>query len=557
VKRPHFFILIAACLPAFVGAAWLSGSGLFLSPDETANAFFAKSFAAGNGLSFAEPSNAPLRGIIHPRSMVAAGEELVPGGFVGLPAILGMMARLFGTAVLPFLVPLIAALAVFAVHRILRRLGSERFAVVGASLLAIHPAWWYYASRGFMPNVLFASLVIFAAFFLVVRPFHHGHSFALRLKQIFRRASLHPFVSRLNIVCAGLSLGLALFVRTSEVVWLLSAFALGTWMICRKIAWRSVFIFCAAALAAVSPFFYFNATLYGSSFQNGYTYEDVSGRPDAAVLMDSSLRERVERALSPLFPFGIHPRAVLRTWAQNAVDLYPLLAALVFIGIHAARLEKSQDEPEQKKRWRALLWVALLVTGWLAVMYGSWIIHDNPDPAAVTIGNSYARYWLPMFLLWTPFAARGIFYAGASAPKRWEPMIVGCLVSACAIFSVQTVVFTNGDGLRDAVSALERNADIRKIVLQMTEPDAILIVDRADKIFFPARRVVQPLRSETTYAAMPDLAARAPLYYYGITFPPQDVQYLNEKKLAERGLKIEKMESFGIESLYRITSAGN
>jgi hypothetical protein len=33
----------------------------------------------------------------------------------------------------------------------------------------------------------------------------------------------------------------------------------------------------------------------------------------------------------------------------------------------------------------------------MAVVYGSWSMADNPDPKAITIGNSHVRYWLPLF----------------------------------------------------------------------------------------------------------------------------------------------------------------
>jgi hypothetical protein len=52
---------------------------------------------------------------------------------------------------------------------------------------------------------------------------------------------------------------------------------------------------------------------------------------------------------------------------------------------------------------------------------------------------------------------------------------------------------------------------------------------------------------------MPTLAANGPLFYYGITFPETDMEYLNGTKLAELGLEITLIETYDIESLYVIT----
>ena len=88
----------------------------------------------------------------------------------------------------------------------------------------------------------------------------------------------------------------------------------------------------------------------------------------------------------------------------------------------------------------------------------------------------------------------------------------------------------------------------------LTEVDAVIIVDRADKLFFPDRRVIYPLRDEKTYALMLQIVALVPLYYYGITLPQADIDYLNGDKLKAMGLQIDFVENFGEESLYKIYS---
>ena len=58
---------------------------VYNSPDENANATFAESVRTQNALLVVEPLGAELRGLLHPRSVVAVGTALVPGSFLGLP----------------------------------------------------------------------------------------------------------------------------------------------------------------------------------------------------------------------------------------------------------------------------------------------------------------------------------------------------------------------------------------------------------------------------------------------------------------------------------------
>ena len=87
-------------------------------------------------------------------------------------------------------------------------------------------------------------------------------------------------------------------------------------------------------------------------------------------------------------------------------------------------------------------------------------------------------------------------------------------------------------------------------MLAHTDPKSLVIVDRADKLLFPQRPVIYPLRSEATYAALPKLSGAAPLYYYGITFPEKDLDFLRSEKLPPLGLTIEKVLELQEESLY-------
>jgi hypothetical protein len=192
------------------------------------------------------------------------------------------------------------------------------------------------------------------------------------------------------------------------------------------------------------------------------------------------------------------------------------------------------------------------VTGRLALVYGSWVIHDNPDPTAVTIGISYARYWLPLFVLGSGVAGIGLARLAERLEKSTRLGLAALLYALFIVLSFNVVFLTPGDGLRDVVATLGEYSAIKQAVLGRTEPEAVIVADRGDKLFFPDRHVMAPLREESTYAALQALQENhTPLYYYGITLTADDLRYHNEEKLPAYGLRIVSLTTYGNHTLYQ------
>jgi hypothetical protein len=207
----------------------------------------------------------------------------------------------------------------------------------------------------------------------------------------------------------------------------------------------------------------------------------------------------------------------------------------------------------EKKRLSLFYFFSFFVIGaWLSFFYGSWTIHDNPDPNQITMANSYIRYWLPIFVMTTPFAAFPLVWLQKIAYPWIRKISISFLL--LLIFSLNSflVFFHPQDGLISMRKNLFFYQMIQEDILARTQPESVMIVDRSDKIFFPWRRVRYPLRDEVTYKLMPQILEFVPLYYYGITFPQRDLDYLNEKKLFKQALRIEFLKTYGSESLYRI-----
>jgi len=544
-ETQHDLLVIAGfVLLAFFGClTFLRVGGIYVSPDETANAYFSQLFAESGALSSFDPLNSDLDGALFPRSAVVLAGRLVPGGFIGLPVVFGFLVAVLGTWSLTFLTPILAAAAVFAWYAIIRRVFDREIGLVSAILLSIHPAWWYYSARSLMPNVPFVAFLIFAGYFLIIRPFR-SRRFAY-----------------LDFVLSGACVSLALSFRTSEAVWIALAVLAGAIAYGRiRISWSRVVFFVAGLTIAILPIALINQATYGSPFASGYTVSvaDVSTEISPAVQESPTAFLSFGTDLSHVFfPFGLSYKDIGKNVLAYGAGLFWWMTLLVVIGFPLAFPARSLARELHPAR-RAYLAFTLVACAYLAAMYGAWTFFDNPDPMQVTIGNSHIRYWMPVFVLLIPFAAFAIrWLSRRSLTETGRRLTVVSLVLICACLSVRTAFFSSEDSLANAAVGLETSRDVRDRVLALTEPDAVIVVDRADKLFFPYRRVRYPLRDETTYALMPRILLRAPLYYYGITLPPPDLDYLNVEKLKGLGLRIDLVETFGIETLYRMTREEN
>lgn len=523
--RLDFLALGGLALVFFVSSSLLTwqNATTFNSPDENANATFAQQFAVSSKLWIDEPLNFELNDLLHPRSVMALSGRLLPVSFLGLPIVYGFFGKLVGVPFVGLLTPLLLVAAVFGWRSMMERLFRSRaIAFLAALAVLFHPAIWYYSGRLFMHNVPFTALLILAAYFALRAP-----------------------SCRSNYVVSGLFLALAIWFRTSEIIWV-APLALGLLVAARKHLKVGVFLIPFTALVLLSPMLYVNSVFYGGPFETGYTV----GNSVEASVPDSSTSAPTTDVVT-LLPFSLNLSTIPRNIYHYAFELFPWLTIAAVLGtlIMIGRRAFVRDEATI-----VYLIITIFVSAWLFLFYGSWSFTDNPDPTLATIGTSYVRYWLPLFILWSPFVAQFlVWFADRMRTKFMRRAMLGFVSLLLMGLSVRPVFFAE-DGLVPIGENIAEFATKRSRILELTALGAIIIVDRADKFVWPYRRVVQPLRSETTYAAMPTLVAQADLYYFGISLPSSDLDYLNNEKLAAMNLKIEFVEEIGDESLYRISA---
>lgn len=456
-------------------AGYFSQGTKFDWPDETAASFLTAQVAEHNSLSAAEPLNATANNLVHPRSLKVQGEKLVPASFFGLPVLYGLLAKVAGLSAALYFTLIFFCLALYGLYEILKRFGSARWALLSVLLVMAHPGLWYYALHSYLPNVLFLSLVIIAAWLLI---------------------------NKKNIG-AGLIFGWAILVRPSELYWLVFLI-LGFMHLGRKyLTRRLVLSFMAPAATLLLLLLIVNHNVYGAWFNTGY------GSVDGLVASNASW-------LGLLFPFGLH---LSWTWQNMVKYIYELSPWYVWLSGGGLVVLFWQKRRQWHSWWPALL---VITAGfiYLLIFYGSWVFVDTTIYKVADLGISYIRYWLPVYILLALLAGYFLAALFAKISKRGDIFAVATTIMVAVIVYISSdiVLVKYEDSFLKVKSRRETYQAVNNMARRLLPPNAIIISDRSDKIFFPEFRVITLLeKPDADSPAWPDLQILAkdyPLYYY-------------------------------------------
>ncbi|MDO8463522.1 MAG: hypothetical protein Q7S96_04635 [bacterium] len=527
-------MLIAIAILVTLGTSVLSWDNLrsgdlaprFHWPDETTNAYVAERVARGESLVVDEPRNVKAGNLIHPRTAnVRADGAMVPGAYLGLPLWYGLLGRVFGARAMLFFTPLLAGLGLLAFARIVRVLWDFRTALIATLLLAFHGTLWMFTATAFLPNVPFVVLLLLAFAVLV------GHPPQLPLwkrGRVVRNPPAHLEGGRGGVggwLLGGLLIGIALTMRTHEIVWVAALGIVLAWR--QRASWRQMG---AAALGIVLPFvpvLALNAQLYGSPFTTGYALLHESGAlPTEFVQSGGILRAFVA-------PFGWDFASAFRRFWEYMVVPYWWFMALAGVGVvrsvigageisRFARNDTGEIRNDRGERSVAIrgngayvVMGTLVIVAWLILFYGSWTIADPLVRATNVLTISYARYWLPIIVLLAPFAASG-FLALLARASRMRLPIAALVFLAIASTSGRKIIADPLEGLVRQRQALAEHRERARAVIAATPDDAVILSHRMDKVFFPERAVVhaQDAPDADFMRRVGLLLESAPVYWY-------------------------------------------
>jgi len=551
----HWPVLIILAVGFFIGAGsynYFVQKDDFIkwsSPDETANYTFTKLYAQEGKLQVFEKYNLYAKDIIRPRSLRSDFGIMKPVSFLGIILIFGSIAKLIGSEFIPFLTPFFGGIGIIFFYLFVKELFGRRNALVSALLLAPFPVFVYYSARSMFHNVLFVVLLIIGLYFSVL----------MGRKRMVGRFDWRGFsVSAL----AGLFIGLAIITRTSELIWLAPTLFIAWIFNIRQIGIFRLIIFFSFVFLAFSPVFYFNQGLYGSPIFGGYAEMNtsISSIKEASANLamhsfsgqPSYLKELLVKLRDNVFYFGFHPEHSFKMVYFYFAKMFPFIFWPSILGF----LVFLYNWRKLKKRHMAYVLSYLIASAILVFYYGSWKINDNPDPNQMTIGNSYTRYWLPVYLGAFPFVSLLIlrltdFKAKNHIAHEFSYYArffssLGLRVAAIGFIfyiSINFVLRGSDEGLLNTYK-VQRAAKVEyDKVLSLTENNSVIITKYHDKLFFPERKVIMGLFTDDNmnreYA---NLARLIPVYYYNFTFPEKDLDYLNAKRLPPFGLEIKEVE---------------
>ena len=526
-KSALIAIAIAVVFGAVFAAFGFVAPHLWNSPDETAVAYFVKSFLISNRLWVIEPYNMLGPGVVHPRSIAAVGDYLVPAFFYGSIYFFGTLVKLFGESALAWGTPLATALASLCVFFILRKMFDAKRALIAQILFLADPAVWYFSSRGLFPNVLFLDMAMIGLAILYLQPWQ---SFA-------KGRGVAWLEMMIDDIVGIFFLGIAFLVRPVEFIWLAPLVIVMLWFGRKKLNALRIITGIIVAGAFIGVFFHDNYSLYGGIFSSGYTVGALApGVAVPAVGAASRLPAFLSSPRPFILPFGFHPHAALANmWNYMAAFAWwlPALAAIGFL--------LTKERTARRRFGRAFWWTAIV----LGVYYGSGVFTDS-SVSQWTIGSSYLRYFLPASVLLVPLAAEGVHRM--SIKRRWVALLtIGVFVA----LSAWTVYYRSPESLAPMLATLRHYETVKTAVLKEVPKDGVIVTERDDKIFFPDRKVVIGLRDKAVLDRLPILEARG-LYYYGITISESELPAINNE-LGSRGLQLGRYKTFGNESLYGIT----
>ena len=539
------------------------------SPDENANYFFTERFAETGQLAFFDRANLIGSNLIMPRSTRSDSGTIKPVSFLGIILIYGSIAAILGPSVIPFLTPFFAALGLIFFYLIVRRFFSARIALWSAVLLAVFPVYTYYTVRSMFHNVLFISLLLAAVYFFILALGRRKDSDQDILPfDVKTLPGQHYLELSLSFV-AGVLAGLAVITRTSELLWLVPAWLIVWLFYARRLGWAKLLLFLAGAFAPLVPVAYFNQLLYGAFWHGGYN--EMNRSLDDLARSSGELfratwrgqldyyRHYVGTIFRNVFYFGFKYEQSLAMFRYYVLEMFPVL----FYGASGGFIIVGIDNIRRfKKKYLVYFLSGLVLSGLLIFYYGSWKFNDNPDPSRFTIGNSYTRYWLPIYLFLIPLAALFIrrigraaavlFFKASDRVKRLITLgLEAMTVLIIGIFSLFFVLYGSEEGL---VYLYHNNRAERasvETVWNLTEPDAVIITRYYDKLLWPERRVIMAnIPADELWPAARQLADYYPVYYYDFYLDEAAVDYLNERKLPLYGvslkLKLKVNQDFGL-----------
>lgn len=520
-RGKQFLIALPLVLAGVLGFVLPSvGNGLLMSPDETAAYVSLSRMGDWQPAAIAEPLAEDFPWL-HPRSFVSRGQYIVPVGFLGWPWLLSFFT-VFGDRLAPGIGTLLILSSAYPLYRLLTAFG-RRGAFWGTFVYLTFPPFILYANRSLFANGALLAGFLWSLFFL----------------KSLGAAEWKGRKWHAGLLGAGLLLGLTAAVRPVEMLWMLPWFFwAGQGLGLKK---KHGIWFLGGLLLVMLPLMLQALLTYGSPAISGYQVADnpppYEVRADAPAVAEGEWLDR-------FLPYGFHPRNAIWNvrsflfgylWAW----MIPLAAFLVF---YVRRIERPKKPRDLLHPLWLSLWTALVIL----VIYGSGKYLDHVEVGAVTIGNSFLRYALPL----APLLAVAVAYLWRLVEgRRLHMILLAALTLLLGGFGVQKAFTGDDESLLAARPELSRYEDVRAAAHEWFGAKDVIISERSDKIFFPEFRAVSPMPPASEIGRLANTGElKVGLYVRPLSQKEKDAW-------KRYGLDVIELGSFAREKLYLLKPA--
>jgi len=482
------FLLIYNFTNIFVWWPMLAETGhlIFNWPDATANYFFAELFAKTNQFSYFEPLNLVTDNLLHARSFNVLDGNLVPITFLPALVMFGAAWRILGEFGILAFTPLLAALSGLLVYRLVYYVFKDLdLALISAILFWSLAPVIFFANVVMLPSILFIFLLL-AAWWAIAT--------GLRYRK------------KVYWILGPLFLSLAVFVRPTEIIWIV---LLWMWLIYlnkkninHKRCFGGALIFLAAAFAFLS----FNKLTYGGYLSTGYfNLQSGALSSEFSNQNSSNLWDYIKLLIAP---FGFNLALIFKNFYKYFINIIPAHFILAVLGFVILIYKK-----EINTLWKKYLMFTPFIFILILIYYGSWDLADPLVKELNKISISYVRYFLPLYIWILPLVAYGIkkIFFG---PNKINKLSYYIILIALILSSFKLAFYSKNDGLLQNVETLGDYYFQYHFVSEIIEEDAIIITDRSDKIFFPKYRVIVPQGDLELWPRVKNIVNQTPVYYY-------------------------------------------
>jgi len=499
---------------------------VFSSPDETAAFLVSERLAHQQPVVVAEPL-AEFFSWLHPRSWISQSKSIAPVGFLGWSWFLSFIG-IFGSLLIPWAASIITASGVVPLFLLLKSRFGRGAAVMGSLVYATFPTIVFYTNRSLFSNGAFITFGLWL--FLLIQ----------KLVQMEERGKGSVLYRRAAYVLVGLMTALTLSFRPFEAIWFLP------WLLWmgRKLSPTKgeTYALTFGVLCVALPLALQANLAYGSPWLSGYLVHD---NPVAQVLHLQATEQTAAQGSNVLFrflPFGLHPRNAIWNIRHFLLEfLWPWICLFVAATIVYVRLQRRAG----KKLISAPIILMAWTTGILFVVYGSGLYLDNVRVGAITIGNSFLRYLVPL----VPILAFATAFLWKEAIRfKYARPIIALFILLLCLYGPFKAYIEDDEGLFYTRPELMRYAELRQETAKWFGEKDIILSERSDKIFFPDFRAVSPLPSpEEIGRLIKDSGVKAALYVRPLSQKDRD-------SWREQGIELDDLTSSGRERLYLLRS---